>query len=201
MAYVAIAKITVKTVCGKFAIPADSIKLMLVAGIASAIKIRTGDNGNYALLVGDFYARSLNSAKPEEFVSRRAILPDSAARAVAAFLEKSKKGSVEFAYFVSAQKSRAMGGVDFQTEAIIAVKASDPLSHLIEGIPNEYMIASGDMMAGGAARKLKPERKKQKPTKEQKVYYKSSSHKVEKEMAGDGRLGLPENDHATASVE
>jgi len=201
MASVEIVKITLKSVCGRIAIPEGSVRLMLVAGIASAVQVRTGDNGNYAMLLGDFFAMSLNSAKPKEFTSHRAILPDSAARAVASFLEKSKSGSVEFAYIVSAQKSRAMGGVDFQTEEIIAVRTSDPLAHLIEGIPEEYKAANGDMMAGGAARKLKPERKKQKPTKEQKVYYKSSSHKVEKEMAGDGRLELPENDHATASME
>lgn len=134
---VEVGKITIRSVCGRIAIPDESIFLMLVTGIARGYSLRAGDVGSFVVLSGDFYARKLLKEPPfnGRFISNRALLPEPVTRAIVTGLNKSARGAVEFAYVISAVKSSSsMGGVVFVENALMGVSEHSPLDALIQSI-------------------------------------------------------------------
>ena len=134
MASEEIPKITVRSVCGKVAIPDEPVNIMTVIGIATDAKIKQGDTGAYVVFSGVFHARALNTDKKSTLVSKRMVLPEIAARGVVAGLQKSKSGSVELAFLITVKKSRSMGGVDFDVLALAPVIDSNPIDYLVAEI-------------------------------------------------------------------
>lgn len=195
MASEEIPKITVRSVCGKVAIPDEPVNVMTVIGIATDAKIKQGDVGGYVVFSGVFHARSLNAEKKITFVSKRMVLPEIASRAVVAGLQKSKSGSVELAYLITVKKSRSMGGVDFDTLALAPVVDSNPIDYLVAEIESsdEY----GELVEGKSVVKSAPVKQARKVLVKvsRKVSGENDGHKK-----GDGAgLDLSGSEAATAN--
>lgn len=197
MASEEIPKITVRSVCGKVAIPDEPVNVMTVIGIATDAKIKQGDVGGYVVFSGVFHARQLNTElKGITFVSKRMVLPEIAARAVVAGLQKSKSGSVELAYLITVKKSRSMGGVDFDTLALAPVVDSNPIDYLVAEIESsdEY----SELVAGKSVVKSAPVKSPRKASV--KAKREVTVENEGKETADNNGLDLSGSEAATASA-